>query len=49
MQALAGRRVTPPVLAALVAVALYQLDHTQAPASAVVDPAVDAAAPVGRP
>ena len=49
VQALAGRRVTPPVLAALVAVALYQLDHTQAPAFAVVDRAVDAAALVGRP
>ncbi len=48
-QALAGRRVTPPILNALVAVALYQLDHTQAPAFAVVDRAVDAAALVGRP
>lgn len=49
VQALAGRPVTPPILAALVAVALYQLDHTQAPAFAVVDRAVDAAALVGRP
>ncbi|MCC7217912.1 MAG: 16S rRNA (cytosine(967)-C(5))-methyltransferase RsmB [Burkholderiales bacterium] len=49
VQALAGRRVTPPILAALVAIALYQLDHTQAPAFAVVDRAVDAAALVGRP
>jgi len=49
VQALAGRPVTPPVLAALVAVALYQLDHTQAPSFAVVDRAVEATALVGRP
>ena len=36
-------------LAALVAVALYQLDHTRVPPFAVVDRAVDAAALVARP
>ena len=36
-------------LSALVAVALYQLDHTRAPPFAVVDRAVDAAALVARP
>ena len=36
-------------LTALVAVALYQLDHTRAPPFAVVDRAVDAAAVVARP
>jgi 16S rRNA (cytosine967-C5)-methyltransferase len=36
-------------LAALVAVALYQLDHTRVPPFAVVDRAVDAAALVTRP
>ena len=36
-------------LAALVAVALYQLDHTRAPKFAVVDRAVDAAALLTRP
>ena len=38
-----------PRLAALVAVALYQLDHTRVPPFAVVDRAVDAAALVARP
>lgn len=36
-------------VAALVAVALYQLDHTRAPPFAVVDRAVDAVALLGRP
>ena len=49
LSALDARRSRPSrcpiaLLAALVAVALYQLDHTQAPAFAVVDRAVDAAA-----
>src|SRR5262245_37575011 len=34
---------------ALVAVVLYQLDHTHAPAFAAVDQAVDAVALIGRP
>ncbi|HTP98213.1 MAG TPA: 16S rRNA (cytosine(967)-C(5))-methyltransferase RsmB [Casimicrobiaceae bacterium] len=48
-QALARKPLTDPDLAALVAVALYQLDHTAAPSFAVVDRAVDAAALVARP
>ncbi len=36
-------------VAALLAVALYQLDHTRSPAFAVVDRAVDAVALLGRP
>jgi len=48
-QALARKPLSDPELAALVAVALYQLDHTAAPSFAVVDRAVDAAALVGRP
>ncbi|MFO1414684.1 MAG: 16S rRNA (cytosine(967)-C(5))-methyltransferase RsmB [Burkholderiales bacterium] len=47
--ALAAKPLTDAPLAALVAVALYQLDHTDAPAFAVVDRAVDAAAQVARP
>jgi 16S rRNA (cytosine967-C5)-methyltransferase len=46
--ALAVRPLTGEVKA-LVAVALYQLDHTRAPAFAVVDRAVDAVALLGRP
>ena len=42
-------RSTRSGCAALVAVALYQLDHTRAPPFAVVDRAVDAAALVARP
>ncbi len=38
-----------PLMAALMAVALYQLDHTDAPAFAVVDRAVEAAALLVRP
>lgn len=48
VQALAARRPAPP-LAALVAVALYQLDHTKAPPFAVVDRAVEAAAVLAHP
>jgi 16S rRNA (cytosine967-C5)-methyltransferase len=45
---LAAKPLDPP-LRALVAVALYQLDHTDAPPFAIVDRAVDAAAHVARP
>ncbi len=47
--ALAAKPIVDAPLSALLAVALYQLDHTQAPAFAVVDRAVDAAALLGRP
>jgi len=47
--ALASKPVTEPALAALIAVAIYQIDHTHAPAFAVVDRAVDAAAAIARP
>jgi len=46
---LATKPLSDPLLAALVAVALYQLDHTDAPAFAIVDRAVDAAALLVRP
>jgi len=46
--ALAARPPTED-LQALLAVVLYQLDHTGAPAFAIVDQAVDAAALIGRP
>lgn len=49
VQALATKPLSDGELAALVAVALYQLDHTGAPSFAVVDRAVDAAALLGRP
>ena len=48
-EALAAKPLPDAALAALVAVALYQLDYTQAPAFAVVDRAVEAAALVARP
>ncbi|MCC7327554.1 MAG: 16S rRNA (cytosine(967)-C(5))-methyltransferase RsmB [Burkholderiales bacterium] len=48
-QALATRPLAEPALSALVAVALYQLDHTRSPAFAVVDRAVDAAVLLARP
>ena len=48
-EALAAKPLPDATLAALVAVALYQLDYTQAPAFAVVDRAVEAAALVSRP
>ena len=47
VEALAAKPLDPS-LRALVAVALYQLDHTDAPAFAVVDRAVDAAELVAR-
>jgi 16S rRNA (cytosine967-C5)-methyltransferase len=48
-RALAAKPVSDAALAALIAVALYQLDHTDAPPFAIVDRAVDAAALVARP
>ncbi len=46
---LAAKPASEPLLHALVSVALYQLDHTRAPAFAVVDRAVEAAAGLSRP
>ena len=48
-RALAAKPITDASLAALVAVALYQLDHTDAPPFAIVDRAVDAAGTLARP
>jgi 16S rRNA (cytosine967-C5)-methyltransferase len=47
--ALARKPIPDPLLRALIAVALYQLDHTRAPAFAVVDRAVAAAGDAVRP
>ncbi len=46
---LASKPVTDPGLTALMAVALYQLQHTRAPAFAIVDHAVSVASRVARP
>ena len=46
---LAAKPIADPAIAALVAVALYQLEHTRAPAFAVVDRAVAAAPLLARP
>jgi 16S rRNA (cytosine967-C5)-methyltransferase len=46
---LAAKPFSDPVLACLVAVAIYQLDQTRAPPFAVVDHAVNAAAVLARP
>ena len=46
---LARKPIADPLLRALMAVALYQLDHTRAPAFAVVDRAVTAAGEAIRP
>lgn len=46
---LARKPFADPALGHLVAVALYQLDHTQAPPFAVVDHAVDCASKLARP
>jgi 16S rRNA (cytosine967-C5)-methyltransferase len=46
---LAAKPFGDPVLAALVAVAIYQLDHTRAPPFAIVDRAVAVAADLARP
>jgi len=48
-QALTTKPLADRPLAALIAVALYQLDHTRAPAFAVVDQAVEAVVLVARP
>ncbi len=48
-KALAAKPPTDALLHTLVAVALYQLDHTRAPPFAVVDRAVDAASGLARP
>ena len=47
--ALVRKPIADPLLRSLVAVALYQLDHTRAPAFAVVDRAVYAAGALVRP
>ena len=49
VNALATKPIPDPLLRALVAVALYQLDHTRAPPFAVVDRAVAAAGTAVRP
>ncbi len=46
---LAAKPLSDPALPCLVAVAIYQLDHTRAPPFAVVDHAVNAAAAIVRP
>ncbi len=46
---LVAKPFSDPALACLVAVAIYQLDHTRAPSFAVVDHAVNAAAVLARP
>jgi 16S rRNA (cytosine967-C5)-methyltransferase len=46
---LATKPISDSLLATLVAVALYQIDHTHAPAFAVVDRAVEAASLLARP
>jgi 16S rRNA (cytosine967-C5)-methyltransferase len=46
---LAAKPFADPALHTLVAVALYQLDHTRAPPFAIVDHAVNAAARLARP
>jgi 16S rRNA (cytosine967-C5)-methyltransferase len=46
---LAAKPFADPILATLVAVAIYQLEHTRAPPFAVVDRAVAAAAELTRP
>ncbi len=49
VRVLSAKPIADRVLAALVAVALYQLLHTRAPAFAVVDRAVQASATIARP
>ena len=49
LRRLARKPLPDRALAALVAVALYQLEHTKAPAFAVVDQAVAAAGEIARP
>ena len=47
--ALVRKPIAEPLLRSLVAIAIYQLDHTRAPAFAVVDRAVFAAGELVRP
>ena len=49
VQALASKSFPDPALRCLVAVAIYQLEHTRAPPFAVVDHAVNAASVIARP
>jgi len=49
VRGLAKKPFSDPALSCLVAVALYQLEHTRAPPFAVVDHAVNAAAALARP
>jgi len=49
VRALATKPFSDPVLRCLVAVAIYQLEHTRAPAFAIVDHAVSVAATLARP
>jgi 16S rRNA (cytosine967-C5)-methyltransferase len=49
VKVLAAKPLTDPALGVLVAVALYQIDHTRAPPFAVVDHAVNTAARMARP
>ena len=49
VRALAAKSFPDPALRCLVAVAIYQLEHTRAPPFAVVDHAVNAAAVIARP
>ena len=46
---LAAKPLTDPALGVLIAIALYQIDHTRAPPFAVVDHAVNTAARIARP
>jgi len=46
---LASKPLTDPALGVLIAIALYQIDHTRAPPFAVVDHAVNTAARIARP
>ncbi len=46
---LARKPIPDPLLRSLVAIALYQLEHTRAPAFAIVDRAVEAAGTLVRP
>jgi len=46
---LAAKPLTDPALGVLIAIALYQIEHTRAPPFAVVDHAVNTAARIARP
>ena len=49
LRKLATKPLTDPALGVLIAIALYQIDHTRAPPFAVVDHAVNTAARIARP